>query len=66
MADVLEDGTLTFLPVRLNNQPVVMGGLAADEMWATVALNAGAGLLLGMPMAGLFGNWALQLAFKPQ
>jgi conjugative transfer region protein (TIGR03750 family) len=59
MADVLEDGTLSFLPVRLNNQPVVMGGLTADEMWATVALSAGIGLVLGIPMAGLFGNWAL-------
>jgi len=59
MADILEDGTLSFLPVRLNNQPVVMGGLTADEMWATIALSAGSGLVLGIPMAGLLGNWAL-------
>lgn len=59
MADILDDGTLSFLPVRLNNQPVVMGGLTADEMWATVALSGGLGFLLGIPTALLFGNWAL-------
>lgn len=59
MADVLDDGTLSFLPVRLNNQPVVMGGLTADEMWATVGISAGSGFALGIPVAVLFGNWAL-------
>lgn len=59
MADLLEDGTLSFLPVRLNNQPVVMGGLTADEMWATVALSASAGVAVGILLAVLFANWAL-------
>jgi len=59
MANILDDGTLSFLPVRLNNQPVVVGGLTADEMWATVALSAGIGFVLGFPIALLFGNWAL-------
>lgn len=59
MADLLDDGTLSFLPVRLNNQPVVMGGLTADEMWATVGLSAGLGFSLGIPVAILFHNWAL-------
>lgn len=59
MADILDDGTLSFLPVRLNNQPVVMGGLTADEMWGTVALSGGSGFMLGIPAALLIGNWAL-------
>jgi conjugative transfer region protein (TIGR03750 family) len=59
MADMLDDGTLSFLPVRLNNQPVVMGGLTADEMWVTVTLSGGLGFALGIPTAFLFGNWAL-------
>jgi conjugative transfer region protein (TIGR03750 family) len=59
MADILDDGTLSFLPVRLNNQPVVMGGLTADEMWGTVALSGGSGFLLGIPAAAVIGNWAL-------
>lgn len=33
MTELSDDGTLIFLPVRLNNQPVIMGGLTADEMW---------------------------------
>jgi len=59
MADVLEDGTLSFLPVRLNNQPVVMGGLTADEMWTTVFLSGGVGFALGIPVAILTQVWAL-------
>jgi len=59
MADILDDGTLSFLPVRLNNQPVVMGGLTADEMWTTVAISGGLGLVIGLLTAVLFGNWAL-------
>lgn len=59
MADVLEDGTLSFLPVRLNNQPVVMGGLTADEMWTTVFLSGGIGFVLGIPVAVLTQVWAL-------
>ena len=59
MADVLDDGTLSFLPVRLNNQPVVMGGLTADEMWTTVFLSGGVGFVLGIPVAILTQVWAL-------
>ncbi|QQX57589.1 TIGR03750 family conjugal transfer protein [Pseudomonas chlororaphis] len=62
MADVLDDGTLSFLPVRLNNQPVVMGGLTADEMWGTVLISAGSGLVLGIPVAILTHMWALIIA----
>ena len=34
---LFQDGTLSFLPTRLNRQPVVIGGLTADEMWITVS-----------------------------
>ncbi|MGN7934081.1 TIGR03750 family conjugal transfer protein [Pseudomonas mediterranea] len=47
----LTDGTLVFLPERLNRDPAVLRGLTNDEMW--VALGAGAlvGLVLGVPLA---------------
>lgn len=60
-ADLLDDGTLRFLPTNLNRQPVVMGGLTADEMWATVFLCGAAGLVLGIPVAFLAGNPAFVL-----
>ena len=59
MTELSDDGTLIFLPVRLNNQPVIMGGLTADEMWATLALSTGAGLVIGIPAAILTQIWAL-------
>ncbi|RMO93513.1 hypothetical protein ALQ32_200158 [Pseudomonas syringae pv. tagetis] len=49
--DQHEDGTLRFLPSRLNNQPVVIGGLTADEMWATVFGCSGIGFAIGLPLA---------------
>ncbi|MCR3861671.1 TIGR03750 family conjugal transfer protein, partial [Pseudomonas aeruginosa] len=30
---VRADGTVTFLPHRLNRHPVVVRGLTADELW---------------------------------
>lgn len=54
MNDTIEhpaDGTLVFLPERLNHDPAVLRGLTNNEMW--VALGAGAfiGLVLGAPLA---------------
>jgi conjugative transfer region protein (TIGR03750 family) len=49
--DQHEDGTLTFLPSRLNNQPVVIGGLTADEMWATISISSATGFAIGIPFA---------------
>ncbi|MFA1029895.1 Conjugative transfer region protein [Pseudomonas syringae pv. helianthi] len=49
--DQHEDGTLRFLPSRLNNQPVVIGGLTADEMWVTVFGCSGFGFVIGLPLA---------------
>ncbi|MFJ5299199.1 TIGR03750 family conjugal transfer protein [Pseudomonas sp. NPDC088368] len=51
LLDQLEDGTLKFLPSRLNNQPVVIGGLTADEMWATIFGSAAIGFVAGIPFA---------------
>ncbi|QLG94757.1 TIGR03750 family conjugal transfer protein [Pseudomonas yamanorum] len=62
MTELSDDGTLIFLPVRLNNQPVIMGGLTADEMWATLAISTGAGLVLGIVTAILTQIWALIIA----
>lgn len=47
------DGTITFLPHRLNRQPVVVRGLTADELWICTGLSATAGLALGIPVAWL-------------
>ncbi|MCI1021488.1 TIGR03750 family conjugal transfer protein [Pseudomonas putida] len=55
----LKDGTLDFLPHNLNRQPIIMGGLTADEMWGTVAVCSGTGLVLGIPVSILFSNPAL-------
>ena len=38
------DGTVTFLPHRLNRQPVIVRGLTADELWITVGLSGTGGL----------------------
>lgn len=47
----LPDGTLTFLPERLNRDPVVLRGLTNDEMWVALGAGAAAGCLLGIPLA---------------
>lgn len=59
MSEVLEDGTLSFLPVRLNSQPAVLGGLTADEMWGTVLVSCIIGLVLGAVLTILTYVWAL-------
>lgn len=55
----LPDGTLRFLPTRLNRQPVIVLGLTADEMWITVACAGLAGFGLGAAAAVLFQSIAL-------
>lgn len=62
MTDILEDGTLSFLPVRLNNQPVILGGLTTDEMWSTVLLSSAIGFVIGITAAILTYIWALIIA----
>lgn len=62
MTELLDDGTLVFLPGRLNSQPVIMGGLTADEMWTTLVLSIAAGLVVGISAALLTQIWALIIA----
>ncbi|CRI57815.1 TIGR03750 family conjugal transfer protein [Pseudomonas sp. CCOS 191] len=47
----LPDGTLTFLPERLNHDPAVLRGLTNDEMWVALIVGAVVGLILGGPLA---------------
>jgi conjugative transfer region protein (TIGR03750 family) len=47
----LADGTLVFLPERLNRDPVVLRGLTNDEIWVALAVGALGGLLLGIALA---------------
>src|SRR5690606_30075144 len=47
------DMLVTFLPHRLNRQPVVVRGLTADELWSCAGLSAAAGFALGLPLAWL-------------
>jgi len=49
--DLLEDGTLRFLPNRLNTQPIVVGGLTTFEMFATIGVCSAAGFIIGLPLA---------------
>ena len=53
------DQTLTFLPHRLNRQPVVVRGLTADELWACTGISAMLGLLAGLPLAWLSHSVAM-------
>lgn len=57
------DGTVTFLPHRLNRHPIVVRGLTADELWICCGLSAVAGLMLGVPLAFLFSTIALVPSF---
>lgn len=58
-----QDHTLSFLPHRLNRQPVVVRGLTADELWACTAISAALGLLLGLPLAWLSRSLAVAPTF---
>ena len=57
--ECLADGTLVFLPERLNHDPVVLRGLTNDELWVALGLGALFGLLLGLPLAIVGGAIAL-------
>lgn len=53
---LLEDGTVKFLPNRLNRQPVIVRGLTADELWLTVGITGVIGLVLGIMVAFITGQ----------
>lgn len=58
-AETPRDGLVTFLPHRLNRQPVVVRGLTADELWICAGLSAAAGLVMGLPLAWLTRSIAM-------
>lgn len=58
MTNAGRDSTVTFLPNRLNRQPVIVRGLTADELWVTTGLFAALGLGLGVPLAILMRSLA--------
>jgi conjugative transfer region protein (TIGR03750 family) len=60
---VRADGTVTFLPHRLNRHPVVVRGLTADELWICCGLSGAAGLLVGAPLSWMFRTIALAPTF---
>jgi integrating conjugative element protein (TIGR03746 family)/conjugative transfer region protein (TIGR03750 family) len=60
---VRADGTVTFLPHRLNRHPVVVRGLTADELWICCGLSGAAGLLVGAPLSWVFRTIALAPTF---
>jgi conjugative transfer region protein (TIGR03750 family) len=53
------ESTVSFLPHRLNRQPVIVRGLTADELWFCVGASALLGLGLGIMLAVWFGSLAL-------
>ncbi|WP_454868443.1 TIGR03750 family conjugal transfer protein [Pseudomonas farris] len=57
--DNAPEGTVTFLPHRLNRQPIVVRGLTADELWICTGLSATTGLGLGIPLAWVTGSIAM-------
>ncbi|NEM65318.1 TIGR03750 family conjugal transfer protein, partial [Escherichia coli] len=57
--DVRPDGTVAFLPQRLNRHPVVVRGLTADELWVCAGLSGTAGLLVGITLATIYSMIAI-------
>lgn len=55
----LADGSVAFLPHRLNRQLVVVRGLTADELWICAGLVGAAGFLLGLGLAWVAHSIAL-------
>ena len=53
------EGTVGFLPHRLNRQPVIVRGLTANELWISVGASASVGLGIGLTFALGFSRIAL-------
>ena len=49
--DIRTDGTVLFLPHRLNRHPVVVRGLTANELWVCAGLSGLLGLASGVALA---------------
>ncbi len=61
--NIRADGTVSFLPHRLNRHPVVVRGLTADELWMCCGLSGAVGLLTGAPLSWFFSTIALAPTF---
>ncbi|MCY1508893.1 conjugative transfer region protein [compost metagenome] len=57
--DIGADGTVAFLPHRLNHHPVVVRGLTANELWVCAGVSSGIGFVAGMPLALAFSTVAI-------
>ena len=57
--DVRPDGTVAFLPHRLNRHPVVVRGLTPEDLWAGAGLTRAAGLAVGIPVEIAFSMVAI-------
>ncbi|MCW5706949.1 TIGR03750 family conjugal transfer protein [Shinella sp.] len=57
--DMRPDGTVAFLPHRLNRHPVVVRGLTADELWVCAGLSGAAGFVAGLPASIVFASVAI-------
>lgn len=55
----LADGTVNFLPNRLNRQPIVVMGLTANEVMIVSGGSIAAGFLLGIPLGILTKSIAM-------
>jgi conjugative transfer region protein (TIGR03750 family) len=57
--DIHPDGTVAFLPHRLNRHPVVVRGLTANELWVCAGSSGVIGLASGIPLAFMFATIAI-------
>lgn len=57
--DIHPDGTVAFLPHRLNRHPVVVLGLTANELWVCAGSSGVIGLATGIPLAVMFATIAI-------
>lgn len=53
------EGTVNFLPNRLNRQPIVVLGLTANELFFVGLSSAIAGVVIGIPFAFVFSAFAM-------
>jgi conjugative transfer region protein (TIGR03750 family) len=59
LKNLTPDGSVAFLPHRLNRQPIVVRGLTANELWICTALAAAGGVVLGVPVAWTLSSVAV-------
>lgn len=63
--DIRTDGTVLFLPHRLNRHPVVVRGLTANELWVCAGLSGLIGLASGITLAILLATIAISIGVRP-